>query len=91
MCASCCCAVHETVCAQSCYVEWPKCAQITFVGTILSLDEQQSAVTYMLDDGSGQIHVKKWHSSDAGDANQLESERRAALRCAVCVIARCSP
>jgi replication factor A2 len=54
---------------------------ITFVGTILSLDEQQSHVTYLVDDGSGQMSVKKWHSSDGGDiANQIEQERRASLR-----------
>ena len=47
--------------------------QVTFVGTILSLDEQQSAITYMLDDGSGQINVKKWHANGASDSSSMDA------------------
>lgn len=50
----------------------PFIIQVTFVGTILSLDEQQSAITYMLDDGSGQINVKKWHANGASDSSSMD-------------------
>jgi hypothetical protein len=53
-------------------------AAVTFVGTILSVDEQQSATTYVIDDGSAQVSVKKWQHSD----NQMmaEYERARALQ-----------
>merc|ERR1719356_646842 len=46
-------------------------AQVTNIsvnGKVLSAEAKQSAVEYVLDDGTGKIPVKHWNSEDAGDA-----------------------
>ena len=45
-------------------------AQVTNIsvnGKVLSAEAKQSAVEYVLDDGTGKIPVKHWNSEDAGD------------------------
>ena len=48
--------------------------QVTFVGIIVSADEQSTNLMYTVDDGTDQIMVKMWVDADADDAL---AERRA--------------
>ncbi|PHH86688.1 hypothetical protein CDD83_9886 [Cordyceps sp. RAO-2017] len=41
--------------------------QITFVGQVRSINPQSTNVTFKLDDGTGQIEVKKWIDADKQD------------------------
>ncbi|RMJ13095.1 hypothetical protein BHE90_011583 [Fusarium euwallaceae] len=46
--------------------------QITFVGQIRSVNPQPTNITLKIDDGTGQIEVKKWVDADKGDDTEFE-------------------
>lgn len=41
--------------------------QITFVGQVRSVNPQSTNITYKIDDGTGQVEVKKWIDADKHD------------------------
>lgn len=53
--------------------------QVTFVGQIRSVNAQATNITFKIDDGTGQIEVKKWIDGDKpedADAYELDSHVR---------------
>ncbi len=63
-------------CVVGCFVG----SQLSFVCTILSVDEQASTTTYNVDDGSGQLELKMWAVSSS-ETSQLEQAHRQQFRC----------
>ncbi|KAG6150372.1 hypothetical protein E4U37_006207 [Claviceps purpurea] len=54
--------------------------QITFVGQIRSINPQPTNITFKIDDGTGQIEVKKWIDVDKQDNSNGEFELDAHVR-----------
>lgn len=54
--------------------------QITFVGQIRSVNPQPTNITLKIDDGTGQIEVKKWIDVDKQDDSNVEYEHDAHVR-----------
>ncbi|KAG6028701.1 hypothetical protein E4U41_000606 [Claviceps citrina] len=54
--------------------------QITFVGQIRNINPQPTNITFKIDDGTGQIEVKKWIDVDKQDDPQAEFELDAHVR-----------
>ncbi|KAG6047148.1 hypothetical protein E4U17_007623 [Claviceps sp. LM77 group G4] len=54
--------------------------QITFVGQIRSINPQPTNITFKIDDGTGQIEVKKWIDVDKQDNSNAEFELDAHVR-----------
>lgn len=48
--------------------------QITFVGQVRSINPQPTNITFKIDDGTGQIEVKKWIDVDKQDDSNAEYE-----------------
>lgn len=49
-------------------------SQLTFIGQIRSVNEQPTNATYRIDDGTGQIEVKKWTDPEAKEDNNVKLE-----------------
>lgn len=47
--------------------------QITFVGQVRSVNPQPTNITFRIDDGTGQIEVKKWIDADAAQEDSSPS------------------
>lgn len=74
-------AAEETFAGGDFKIDNAEITQITFVGQVRSVVAQPTNVTLKIDDGTGQIEVKKWIDADkAGDDSETQFELESHVR-----------